>query len=181
MRSMGHSGKVRCVSAPNRPALDLPPYWKVYGDGMNDATPVRGMRIGQLADRLGVNTKTIRYYESIGLLPAPARRPSGYRVYLEKDAERLAFVRTAQRFGLRLDQIREILAFRDRDERPCDYVLSAARGEVADLDRRIAELQATREELGSLLTRAESEAPTDGGRFCELLEHRVELTKEATA
>ena len=80
------------------------------------------MRIGQLAERFGVNTKTIRYYESIGLLPSPVRRPSGYRVYGESDAERLAFVRTAQRFGLHLDQIGEILGLRDRGERPCDYV-----------------------------------------------------------
>jgi len=99
-----------------------------------------GLRIGELAERVGINPKTIRYYESIGLLPEPERRPSGYRTYRAEDAERLAFVRTAQRFGLRLDQIREILAFRDRRERPCDYVLGAIRGEVADLDARIAEL-----------------------------------------
>ncbi len=139
---------------------------------MTNATTDGGMRIGQLAERLGVNTKTIRYYESIGLLPAPARRPSGYRVYGEADAERLAFVRTAQRFGLSLDQIGEILAFRDRGERPCDYVLDAVRGEVADLDRRISELQGMRHELGRLLVHAESQPPTDGGRFCQLLEHR---------
>lgn len=139
------------------------------------------MRIGQLAERLGVNTKTIRYYESIGLLPSPARRPSGYRVYGADDAERLAFVRTAQRFGLRLDQIGEILALRDRDERPCDYVLGAVRREVAELDQRIAELQATREELGTLLARAEAQPRTDGGRFCALLEHREDPdSKEST-
>src|SRR5437870_94459 len=92
------------------------------GRRMTGTTPA-GLRIGQLAERLGLNTKTIRYYESIGLLPSPARRPSGYRVYGEDDADRLAFVRTAQRFGLRLDQIREVLAFRDRGERPCDFVL----------------------------------------------------------
>lgn len=130
------------------------------------------MRIGQLAERFGVNTKTIRYYESIGLLPSPARRPSGYRVYGENDAERLAFVRTAQRFGLHLDQIGEILGLRDRGERPCDYVLGAVRREVADLGQRIAELQATREDLRTLLVRAEAQPRTDGSRFCELLEHR---------
>ncbi len=96
----------------------------------------------------------------------------GYRVYGDEDAERLAFVRTAQRFGLSLDQIGEILAFRDRGERPCDFVLGAVRREVADLGQRIAGLQATREELGRLLASAESQPPTDGGRFCELLEHR---------
>jgi len=137
------------------------------------------MRIGQLADRLGITAKTIRYYESIGLLPAPARRPSGYRTYDEQDAERLAFVRTAQQFGLRLDAIREILRFRDRNEPPCDFVLGIVRREVAELDQRIADLQAARAELESLLARAEAQPPTGEGLFCKLLEHRVELgTKE---
>ena len=130
------------------------------------------MRIGQLAARFGINAKTIRYYESIGLLPSPARRPSGYRAYGEADAERLAFVRTAQRFGLRLDQIREILAFRDRGERPCGFVLGTVRGELAELDERIAQLQAIRSELADLLERAESQPASADTEFCELLEHR---------
>lgn len=134
-----------------------------------------GMRIGVLAERLGINPKTIRYYESIGLLPTPARRPSGYREYGKEDAERLAFVRTAQRFGLRLDQIREILAFRERGDRPCGFVLDVVRRELADLDERIAELQRTRAELGNLLARAET-LPSGDARYCDLLEHRVELT-----
>lgn len=133
------------------------------------------MRIGQLAGRLGLNTKTIRYYESIGLLPNPARRPSGYRTYGEDDAERLTFVRTAQRFGLSLDQIREVLAFRDRGEPPCGYVLESVHREVADLDQRIAELQAMRAQLGELLSRADS-PPSTEARFCQLLEHREAAT-----
>lgn len=139
---------------------------------MTSATPALGMRIGQLAELVGINTKTIRYYESIGLLPSPARRPSGYRAYGEDDAVRLAFVRTAQRFGLRLDQIREVLAFRDRDEPPCPYVLGAVQREVTALDQRIAELQATRGELAGLLARAQSQPPSGQARYCELLEHR---------
>ena len=67
------------------------------------------MRIGELADRLGVTTKSIRFYESIGLLPDPARTASGYRDYAEADAERLTFIKTAQRLGLSLDEIREIM------------------------------------------------------------------------
>jgi len=144
-------------------------------DNYND----RGMRIGQLAGRLGINPKTIRYYESIGLLPAPQRRPSGYRVYGEDDAERLAFVRSAQRFGLQLDQIGEILAFRDRGERPCEYVVRAVREEVTDLDRRIRELRAARKELATMLAHAEAQDPGDVGRFCDLLEHREEPMTEA--
>ncbi len=129
------------------------------------------MRIGQLAQRLGLNTKTIRYYEAIGLLPVPERRPSGYRVYGADDLERVAFVRRAQSFGLRLEEIREVLAFRDRGERPCEYVLGAVRREVSDVDRRIRELNAVRDLLGALLARTDKLPTGDGGRYCELLEH----------
>ncbi|MEX0629673.1 MAG: heavy metal-responsive transcriptional regulator [Chloroflexota bacterium] len=129
------------------------------------------MRIGELATLVGVNPKTIRYYESIGLLPEPKRRPSGYRLYGADDVERLAFIRRAQRFGLRLDEIGEVLALRDRGERPCAYVIGAVRRELRDLDERITELNAAREQLAALLARAES-LPGPAGRYCELIEHR---------
>lgn len=132
----------------------------------------RQMRIGQLAERIGVNPKTIRYYESIGLLPEPKRRPSGYRAYDADDLERVAFIRRAQQFGLRLDAIGETLALRDRGERPCDYVLGAVRRNLDDLDRRIVELDAARDQLAALLARAETLPIGDGARFCELLEHQ---------
>lgn len=130
------------------------------------------MRIGQLAKSIGINPRTIRYYEAIGLLPEPKRRPSGYRAYEASDVERLAFIRRAQHFGLRLDEIREILALRDRGERPCEYVLGTVRRELNDLDRRIAELGAVREQLSALVARAETLPAGDGGRYCELLEHQ---------
>lgn len=68
--------------------------------------------------RTGVSAKTIRYYEDIGLLPAPARSPSGYRDYSEDAAARLGFVRAAALVGLILGEIREVLAFWDRSEPP---------------------------------------------------------------
>ncbi len=129
------------------------------------------MRIGDLARQVGVNAKTIRYYEQLGLLPEPRRRPSGYRVYGPEDLERLNFIRLAQRFGLRLDAIGEILALRDRGERPCRYVLAEVRREVDDLDRRIGELQSVRAQLSHLLNRAETLPASDAARYCELLEH----------
>lgn len=130
------------------------------------------MRIGQLAERLGVNPRTIRYYERIALLPQPNRQPSGYRVYAKDDLDRLTFIRLAQRFGLRLDAIGEILALRDRGERPCEYVLSTVRHELDDVDRRIAELETVRTQLVALLVHADTLASGDGGRYCELLEHQ---------
>lgn len=128
------------------------------------------MRIGELGDRLGVNPKTVRYYESIGLLPEPERTPSGYRVYDESDVERIRFIKTSQRLGITLDEIKEILALRERGEAPCGYVRRILAKEVADIDRRIAELQRLREELVTLEAVAE-ELPATDARVCALIDH----------
>ncbi|MDP9005361.1 MAG: heavy metal-responsive transcriptional regulator [Actinomycetota bacterium] len=128
------------------------------------------MRIGELAERLGVNPRTIRYYESIGLVPEPERTASGYRVYDEGDVERLVFIKAAQRLGLALDEVREILALRERGEAPCGYVRALISQEVADLDRRLDELHGLREELVALERRAQDAGGPDG-RICGLIEH----------
>ena len=128
------------------------------------------MRIGQLAEKVGVNPKTIRYYEGIGLLPDPDRLPSGYREYTDDDVDRLEFIRTAQRLGLSLSEISEILGFRDRSERPCDYVLGVLDRQVADLDRRMEEMRRLRRELVALKTDADRLAP-DPGCYCAVIEH----------
>ncbi len=129
------------------------------------------MRIGQLAQRLGVNPKTVRYYESIALLPEPARTPSGYRDYGEEDFERILFIKTAQRLNITLDEIREILAFRERDDRPCDYVLDVLRRHTDELDARIAEMRQLRDEMVELQRAAES-VPERGNGYCPVIEHR---------
>ena len=126
------------------PARSLPSV-KVYG---------YCVRIGELANSLDLNPRTIRYYESIGLLPEPDRTPSGYRAYGRDDVERLIFIKTAQRLGLTLAEIAEIIAFRDRGQRPCGHVMALLRRQVAELDRRIEEMGRLRDEL----TRLESEA-----------------------
>lgn len=128
------------------------------------------MRIGQLADRLGLNPKTIRYYEGIGLLPEPERTPSGYRVYGEADLERVTFIKSAQRLGITLDEVREILAFRDRSEEPCSYVRDVLRKEVAEIGQRIAELTVLRDELVALEVLAE-ELPESSAGMCRLIDH----------
>ncbi len=128
------------------------------------------MRIGELAHRVGVNPKTIRFYEDRGLLPDPARLPSGYRDYGPEDETRLAFIKTAQRLGLSLTEIGEILAFKERGERPCGYVLSVLEAQLADMDRRIGELVRLRAELVALKDRADR-LPTDGACYCAIVEH----------
>jgi DNA-binding transcriptional MerR regulator len=129
------------------------------------------MRIGQLADQVGVNPKTIRYYESIGLIPDPDRTAAGYRIYGEADVDRIAFIRRAQQLGLNLEEIGEILALRERGQRPCGYVLQIAEARLAEIDRRITEMQHARSELHDLLQHADDLAE-DGGDYCHLIDHR---------
>jgi DNA-binding transcriptional MerR regulator len=138
------------------------------------------MRIGELAEQAGVNPKTVRYYEAIGLLPEPERLPSGYREYTDDDVDRLRFVRTAQRLGLSLSEISEILGFRDRAERPCDYVLGVLDHQVADLDRRMAEMTQLRRELIALKQDADRLAPAPGC-YCAVIEHAQAMGMASTS
>lgn len=71
------------------------------------------MRIGQLAQSVGVDTQTIRFYERQGLLPPPGRQENGYRVYTEKHVERLAFIRRCRILGLSLAEIHELQSYQD--------------------------------------------------------------------
>ena len=76
------------------------------------------MEIRGLVSKTGVPAKTIRYYEDIGLLPPPARKPNGYRNYSEIDVERLKLVAGARRMDIPIAEIQEILDMRDRQEPP---------------------------------------------------------------
>ncbi len=129
------------------------------------------MRIGELADSVGVNPKTIRYYESIGVLPEPERTASGYRDYDDSYAVRLTFIRTAQRLGITLDEVREILAFRERGEAPCRYVRGVLDMQVTSIERRIAELRDLRAQLVELAAVADGLPAADAGVTCQLIEH----------
>lgn len=132
------------------------------------------MRIGELAGRLGINPRTIRYYERVGLLPEPDRTGANYRIYAQADADRLAFIKTAQRLGLSLDEIREILAFRDRGEPPCGYVRQVLRREVEAIDDRIAEFHALRRTLVALEVQADQLPPATDG-YCRLIDHHTQV------
>ena len=116
--------------------------------------------IGELAQQVGVDTKTIRFYEESGVLPLPRRLPNGYRVYDEDDVSRLRFVRGARSLDLALDDISEVLDFRDRGEAPCRYVVGLLHEKLAEVDARIDELKRLRLELQALSAAAD-ELPAD--------------------
>ncbi|MGH2748815.1 MAG: heavy metal-responsive transcriptional regulator [Actinomycetota bacterium] len=130
-----------------------------------------GLRIGELAQRAGTDARTIRYYESIGLLPDPERSPSNYRVYSDTDVERLLFIRSSRALGFGLDEIAEILAFKERSEPPCGYVLERAGRRMGEVDDRIAQLEKLGSDLRRLIARADSTEVE--ARYCSLIEHRA--------
>lgn len=129
------------------------------------------MRIGDVADVLGLNPKTIRYYEEIGVLPRADRTDAGHRVYGDEDIERLGFIRAAQRLGFSLDEIREILAFRDRADRPCAYVIDVLDRRVDELADRIAEMQDLKRTLVHL-RRSAQDLPDGDSWCCQVIEHQ---------
>jgi DNA-binding transcriptional MerR regulator len=145
-----------------------------------------GMRIGELAAHFGLNPKTIRYYEEIGLLPRADRSDSGYRLYEERDVERLGFIRRAKTLGLSLDEIRDILSLQQEGSPPCGQVLGLIDMKISAIEQRIAELQAFRAELVTLRA-----AWTDEGEsfrrgavpacICPIIEQQTEVEAHPNA
>ena len=119
------------------------------------------VRIGEVAEQGGVTNKTIRYYESLGLLPEPARTGSGYRSYGPETVARLRFVRDAQATGLSLTEIRSVLELKDHGERTCEHTRALLHRHLDDIDAQIARLTAARRTLVELAARADSADPAD--------------------
>lgn len=109
------------------------------------------MYIGQLAQHTGVAIDTVRYYERQGILPLPQRQASGYRHYGEQDVARLRFVRRAKGLGFSLVEIRELLALSGRREDDMAGLKSTATEKLADVERKLAELERIRDGLKTLV------------------------------
>ena len=135
------------------------------------------MRIGELAQRVGLSPKTIRYYEAIGVLPQPSRTASGYRRYDEAAVSRLGFVQRAKRLGLTLRDIREVLAIHEHGALPCARVLAVIDAELARIDHRMAELTRLREDLIGIRRRWSDRTPRlpDAACLCPIIEQEPVL------
>ncbi len=108
------------------------------------------MKIQGFSQLTGVPAKTIRYYEEIGLIPQPARGENNYRQYDEPDVERVRLVAGARRLDLSLEEIREILALRDRREAPCRVLLERLEHKADEIAEHIRTLQQMERELRDL-------------------------------
>ena len=103
--------------------------------------------IGALARETGVKAPTIRFYEQIGLMPEAKRTDGAWRLYGSAARKRLEFIRHARDLGFAVEDIRALLDMADQPEKPCGDADRIARTQLAAVERKIAQLQALREEL----------------------------------
>jgi len=108
------------------------------------------MNIGDAARHSGVSAKMIRHYEGIGLIAKAARTYSGYRTYTANDVHALRFVRQARNLGFSIKQIEQLLGLWRNQRRPSSKVKALAQEHIAELDARVAELQAMKRTLQAL-------------------------------
>ncbi|MFN2567464.1 MAG: heavy metal-responsive transcriptional regulator [Gemmatimonadaceae bacterium] len=113
------------------------------------------MRIGEVAQRADVNVQTLRYYERCGLLPAPTRRPSGYREYSAETVRLVRFIKRAQGLGFSLRDVGELIALRRDPSLNRVAVRAVAARKVADVAARIRRLMAMKRALEQLVRACE--------------------------
>jgi len=119
------------------------------------------MRIGEVADALGIPTRTIRFYERRGLLPEPDRSSNGYRVYDESTIDRLRFIKSSQAAGLTLAEICGVTDIRDSGSAPCSHVSELLEAKLEEVKRRRRELKTLQDELSDLLAKSQRLDPAD--------------------
>jgi DNA-binding transcriptional MerR regulator len=109
------------------------------------------MTVAGLSQRTGVPGDSIRYYERVGLLPEPPRSKAGYRRYGEDAVDRLRFIQGAQRLGLRLREIGDLLMIRDTGKCPCGDAAVLLRDRLDEIDTEMKRLAALRTELSDMV------------------------------
>ncbi|WP_298339605.1 heavy metal-responsive transcriptional regulator [Ferrimicrobium sp.] len=129
------------------------------------------MRIGEISRATQVSVKTLRYYETIGVLSAPLRTPEGYRNYSSDSIDQVRFVKASQSVGLALKEIKEIMAYREAGIVPCQHVLTLLEQRAAEYQNKIDELTQARATLDQLIERAQNLDAQDclPGNVCHLI------------
>lgn len=129
------------------------------------------MRIGEVADAVGLSSQTLRFYERQGLLPPPERGSNGYRTYDPSILTRLEFIRSSQAAGLTLVEIGSVLDVRDRGDVPCSHVNTLLTTKLRDVRNRLRELGRVESELVALVGRGQRLDPRDCSdrQICHIL------------
>jgi MerR family mercuric resistance operon transcriptional regulator len=128
------------------------------------------MWIGEAAEQAGVNIQTLRYYERRGLLPKPPRRTSGYREFPEDAVRIVRFIKRAQDLGFSLDEVEALLRLRRNSGRNRQRIRSVAERRIADIERKIEELERMRGALQTLVHRCHAGTTLD----CPIIEALTE-------
>jgi Cu(I)-responsive transcriptional regulator len=124
------------------------------------------MNIGQAAAHAGVTPKTIRYYESVGLIAVADRRSNNYRDYGDREIAELRFIHRARSLGFSVKEVGDLLTlWRDRS-RASHQVRTLAQTHVQEMERKIAELQAMKRTLQTLIGKCHNDDRPD----CPILE-----------
>lgn len=124
------------------------------------------MNIGEAAKVSGVNSKLIRHYESLGIIPKASRTDSGYRIYTEADVHILAFVKRARGLGFSMKEIKKLVGLWKNKSRASSEVKALALAHLKELENKIAELEAMAKTLRHLAKCCHGDSRPD----CPILE-----------
>lgn len=125
------------------------------------------LTIGQVAERAGVNRQTLRYYERRGIVKPVARSGGGYRLYAHDATRIVRFIKRAQELGFTLDEVEQLLSFRESSKRTCSQVRAKAQQKLTDIDDKIARLESIRDTLTQLVAEC---APSGRAPECAILD-----------
>ena len=124
------------------------------------------MNIGKASKQSGLTSKTIRYYESIGLVEPSSRRDNGYRDYSADKVRELVFLRHARQFGFSLEECQKLLMFYNNPNRKSKDVHNLVAGKLVDIEQRIADLQVMKQVLEGM----SGQCPNDEGADCTIID-----------
>jgi DNA-binding transcriptional MerR regulator len=134
-----------------------------------------GILIKDIAEKLDLNPKTIRFYEDIGLIPKPQRNQSNYRIYSEDDIKTLSFVKKARSLGISTQDIKKIINLRKKGTLPCCTVIGILEKEEKDLEQKIQEMILFKEKISrTVKSFKENIEKGSEGKICGLIEQLFE-------
>jgi DNA-binding transcriptional MerR regulator len=144
---------------------------------MNNLLAKGQLTIGTLAERTGFNVSAIRYYEEVGLIPPPARRPSGHRVYGEKVQEVLTLIRHCRDFGFSIEETKALVSLSTSQERDCVEARDIAQVHLNAVRNRLAELQNLERSLSKFVQACSDQCVGGPAPKCTILN---DLSREAS-
>ncbi|HEY9770269.1 MAG TPA: MerR family DNA-binding protein [Coleofasciculaceae cyanobacterium] len=133
----------------------------------------KGFLIGELSHKMRISTQTIRYYERLGLLNEPERNTAHYRIYSEEAEQRLQFIQKAKHFGLSLEEIKSLIEIRAKGVAPCANLKAMVEKHLNDLEQRIQEMLAFRQELSERYEQIETIIPDSSAVATEICQGKI--------